>query len=209
MRKKRRARGHHDLTSNNSINPRTRGARVLLFARNFLRYPRKVGWVLPSSRFLVDEVLKQVDWEKARVIVEYGPGVGAFTSRLLERMRPDARLIAFEINPEFYQYLNTSFNDPRLLFVRESAADVDTVLERLGYSHADYIISGIPFKTLTPPLRDEIVRKTHSVLRPNGSFLVYQFSSAVLPYLEKVFGRVSRDFELLNILPAQLFYCAR
>jgi phospholipid N-methyltransferase len=157
----------------------------------------------------VDEVLKQVDWEKARVIVEYGPGVGAFTSRLLERMRPDARLIAFEINPEFYQYLNTSFNDPRLLFVRESAADVDTVLERLGYSHADYIISGIPFKTLTPPLRDEIVRKTHSVLRPNGSFLVYQFSSAVLPYLEKVFGRVSRDFELLNILPAQLFYCAR
>ena len=208
MRKKARVedyQGH----AKKSFKPAERTAQALLFARNFLRYPRKVGWVLPSSRFLVDEVLKQIDWQKARVIVEYGPGVGAFTSRLLERMRPDARLIAFEINPEFFQYLKSSFNDPRLHFVRESAADVDTVLDRLGCPHADYIISGIPFKTLTPPLRDEIVRKTHSVLRPNGSFLVYQFSSAVLPYLERVFGRVSRDFELLNILPARLFYCAR
>jgi phospholipid N-methyltransferase len=73
----------------------------------------------------------------------------------------------------------------------------------------DYVISGIPFKTLPHELRDVIVRKTHSVLRPNGGFLVYQLSGAVLPYLENVFGNVSRDFALLNIVPARLFYCAR
>ncbi len=168
-----------------------------------------VGWMVPSSRFLVKQVLKQIDWDKAGLIVEYGPGVGAFTTRVLERMRPDAKLVALEINPEFYGFLKCSVRDPRLHLVNESAAEIDTVLGRLGYPHADYIISGIPFKTIPHPLRDTIVRKTHSVLRPDGSFLVYQFSNAVLPYLEKVFGRVSREFELLNILPARLFYCAR
>ena len=36
--------------------------------------------------------------------VEYGPGVGTFTTKILERMRPDATLIAFEINPDFIKY---------------------------------------------------------------------------------------------------------
>ena len=184
-------------------------SQLFFFARNFLKHPNMVGWMLPSSSFVVDEVLKQVDWAEARVIVEYGPGVGTFTTKLLERMRPDATLIALELNPEFFQFLNGSLRDPRLKLIQGSAEDIDSVLSRLGYPHADYVISGIPFKTLPHPLRDTIVRKTHSVLRPQGSFLVYQLSSVVLPYLENVFGTVRRDVELLNIIPAQMFYCAR
>ena len=84
--------------------------------------------------------------------------------------------------------------------MHESASEIDAVLARLGFPLADYVISGIPFKTLPHALRDTIVRKTHSVLRPRGSFLVYQLSTVVLPYLENVFGSVSRDIELLNVL---------
>src|SRR5437870_11730486 len=133
-------------------------SQLFFFARNFLKHPNMVGWMLPSSSFVVDEVLKQVDWAEARVIVEYGPGVGTFTTKLLERMRPDATLIALELNPEFFQFLNGSLRDPRLKLIHESAAEIDTVLARLGYAQADYIISGIPFKTLPHPLRDTIVR---------------------------------------------------
>lgn len=194
-----------------NANPKsgTRLSQAMLFARNFLRHPGMVGWVLPSSRFLVNEVLKQIDWNKARTIVEYGPGVGAFTKRVLERMRPDAKLVALELNPEFFKYLEASLTDPRLHLFNDSATEIDRVLGQLGLGRADYVISGIPFRTIPHPLRDAIVRKTHSVLEPDGSFLVYQFSGAVRPYLERVFSRVSRDFELLNVLPARLFYCAR
>ena len=189
--------------------PASRTSQLVLFARNFIKYPNMVGWMLPSSPFVVDSVLKQVDWQNARVIVEYGPGVGTFTTRVLQRMRPDATLIALETNPEFFQFLGDSLRDPRLKLVHESAAEIDAVLARLGFPHADYVISGIPFKTLPHALRDTIVRKTHSVLRPQGSFLVYQLSSAVLPYLQRVFGSVSHELELLNFVPARLFYCAR
>jgi phospholipid N-methyltransferase len=168
-----------------------------------------VGWMLPSSPFVVDGVLKQVDWEKARVIVEYGPGVGTFTTKLLKRMRPDATLIALEINPDFFKFLGKSLRDPRFHLVQESAADIDAVLSRLGISHVDYVISGIPFKTLPHALRDTIVQKTHDVLNPTGSFLVYQLSKVALPHLENVFGTVKRDFELFSFIPAHMFYCAR
>src|SRR5258705_5203082 len=104
--------------------PASRASQLLLFARNFVKHPNMVGWMLPSSPFVVDSVLKQVDWEAARVIVEYGPGVGTFTTSVLERMRPDATLIALETNPEFFQFLNGSFRDPRLRLVQESAAEI-------------------------------------------------------------------------------------
>jgi len=201
----------YDQGQKTSATTRTKGpfGRFMLFARNFVKHPTMVGWMLPSSPFVVQDVLKQVDWNRARVIVEYGPGVGTFTAEVLKRMHPEATLIALEINAEFFNFLNGSLRDPRLRLIHQSATEVDAVLKDLGFAHADYVISGIPFKTLPHALRDSIVRKTYSALRPSGSFLVYQLSSAVLPYLENVFGKVSRDTQLLSIIPARLFYCAR
>src|SRR5690348_10111120 len=95
-----------------------RVSELLLFARNFVKHPNMVGWMLPSSPFVVDSVLKQVDWDAARVIVEYGPGVGTFTRKVLERMHPDATLIALETNPDFFKFLNGSLRDKRLRLIQ-------------------------------------------------------------------------------------------
>lgn len=185
----------------------SRAAQILLFASNFLKYPAMLGSVIPSSRFLIEEVLDQVDWVRARVLVEYGPGVGNFTEQILRRMKPDATLLALETNPEFVRFLGESFADPRLQVVHGSAADVDRILRQRGLDKADYIISGIPFSTMPPALRESILKTTHGVLDPTGAFLVYQFSARVLPDLRRIFGRVERSFEPFNILPAQMFFC--
>ena len=50
-----------------------------LFARNFIKHPTTLGSVIPSSRFLVNDLMSQVDWGRAQVVVEYGPGVGTIT----------------------------------------------------------------------------------------------------------------------------------
>jgi phospholipid N-methyltransferase len=184
-------------------------SQLLLFAWNFLCHPQKIGWFLPSSPFVVDEVLRQIDWQRARVIVEYGPGLGTFTRDILKRMRPDAALVAFETNDAFCKYLKDSLHDPRFHLLPESATEIEPALQRLGLPSADYVISGIPFKTLPEKLRGEIVQKTHAALQPDGLFLVYQLSGAVRPYLESVFGCVRHDFEFLSIPPGRLFYCAR
>src|SRR5215831_17475164 len=95
-------------------NTRSGAAEMLLFASNFIRHPHMLGSIIPSSRFLVNQVLAPVDWERAMVIVEYGPGVGTFTAEILKRMRSDARLVVFETNDDFVKFLRNSLPDPRL-----------------------------------------------------------------------------------------------
>jgi len=179
----------------------------LLFARTFFRHPLMLGSVIPSSRFLIREVLDPIHWGRAQVIVEYGPGVGTITGEILARMRPGATLIAIETNPEFVHYLRQAYPDERLRVVQGSAADVREILREQGFNDASYIISGIPFSTLPAPARERILRDTKAALEPGGSFLVYQFSSRVLADLKRIFGDVQRGFQLLNILPAHLFFC--
>jgi phospholipid N-methyltransferase len=184
----------------------TRGADVLLFARNFFRHPRMLGSLVPSSRFLIRELLDPIRWERARVIVEYGPGVGGITAEILKRMRPDAELIAIETNSEFVSFVRTMLPDARLHVVEGSAADVGSILRSLGHERASYVISGIPFSTLPHREREHILRQTRAVLETDGKLAVYQFSSRVLPDLERIFGYVERGFAPLNVLPAHLFF---
>ena len=184
-----------------------RNGHRLLFARSFFRHPVMLGSVIPSSRFLIREVLDPIHWGRAHVIVEYGPGVGTITGEILERMRTTSTLIAIETNPDFVSYLREAYPDERLRVVQGSAADVKTILQQHGFTNASYIISGIPFSTLPAPLREHILRDTKAALEPGGAFLVYQFSARVLADLKRIFGQVERGFQLLNILPAHLFFC--
>jgi phospholipid N-methyltransferase len=182
---------------------------TLLFAKTFFKHPAMLGSLIPSSPYLSNHLLEQIDWRSVRVAVEYGPGVGTLTQGILARLAPDAKLVAIETQPDFVDYLRRSFSDPRLHILHGSASEVGDIFERLQLESADCIISGIPYTTLERSVRDKILRESWRVLRPNGAFLVYQFTGAVLPYLRQVFGRVHQDFELRNILPARIFYCVR
>ena len=122
-------------------------------------------------------------------------------------MRPDARLVAIEMNPDFVSFLRKTLVDERLHVVEGSAADVKEMMQKFGLTKADYIISGIPLGSMPPSVREPILRNTCEVLAPGGSFLVFQFTTRVLPDLYRFFRYVRRKFEPLNILPAHLFFC--
>lgn len=188
--------------------PASRNGARLLFARTFLKNPVMLGSVIPSSRFLIEAVLEPIDWARAKVIVEYGPGVGTITGEILKRMRSDATLIIVEMNREFVAYLRAAFNDTRLVVVDGSAANVRDILTENGFANAEYIISGIPLGSMPVQVREKIVRETKDALAPGGAFIVYQFTSRVLPELQRVFEVVKRGREWLNVLPAHLFFCA-
>lgn len=180
---------------------------VALFARNFFKYPSMLGSVVPSSPFLVKDLMAQVDWDRARVLVEFGPGVGTITREVLKRMRPDAVLLVIELNEDFVQYLGTTIRDPRLRVVHGSAAHVRRILAEQGLAPADYIISSIPYSLLPETLRQEIVAESRHALKAHGSLLVFQYNRTLLPYLKSSFGTVKLNFQLFNILPALIFHC--
>lgn len=180
-----------------------------LFLQQFIRHPRMVGSVIPTSEIAIQALLNPVGWREVRCVVEYGPGTGVFTRRILDRLGPDARLIAIDTNPMFVRHLRQNIVDERLICVEGSAADVEDILAREGFEAADYIISGLPFSTLPPEVADEIAAATARAIRPGGKFLVYQYSRFVLSRLERFFGHVDQDIVWRCIPPARLFWACK
>jgi phospholipid N-methyltransferase len=176
------------------------------FLRGFLKNPVMVGSIIPSSRVLIDKMLEPVDWANTKLFVEYGPGVGTFTKPVLDRLGPDATLLTIDTNPDFTHYLKQLIDDPRLIAVTGSAADVETILSDRNLGEADYVLSGLPFSTLPPGVGDAIAGATAKVIRPGGAFLVYQFSPKVRDFIEPHFARIKRGFEWINVPPATLFW---
>jgi phospholipid N-methyltransferase len=176
------------------------------FLRGFLKNPVMVGSVIPSSRVLIDKMLAPVDWANTKLFVEYGPGVGTFTRPLLDRLSPEATLVTIDTNPEFTRYLNGAIDDPRLVAVNGSAADVEAILADRDLGSADYVLSGLPFSTLPAGVGEDIAEATANVLRPGGAFLVYQFSPKVLDFIRPHFAPIKRGFEWINVPPATLFW---
>ncbi len=178
-----------------------------IFARNFVRHPKMLGSAIPSSRFLVNRRLPPIAAPPPPPLPPPPPRAPVFTAEILRRMGPDAALIAFELNDDLVDFLRRSIGDPRLQIVHGSAADVRTVLEGLGHTRADYIVSGIPYTTMPASVRDKILQESRAMLAPGGMFLVYQFSRASLPFVRQVFSDVRVAREMLNIPPATTYVC--
>ena len=179
------------------------------FLRGFLKHPVMVGSIIPSSRVLIEKMLRPVDWENTKLFVEYGPGVGTFTRPILELLGEDAKLLTIDTNPDFTKYLKESIDDERLITVTGSAADVEKILADRGFDKADYVLSGLPFSTLPPGVGDAIAEATSKVIRKGGAFLVYQFSPKVRDFIAPHFERLDRGFEWVNVPPATLFWAWR
>lgn len=176
------------------------------FLRGFIKHPVMVGSIIPSSKATVDKMLAPVDWANCKLFVEYGPGVGTFTEHVLERMAPDATLIAIDTNPDFIRYLRQKFSDSRLFPVTGSAIDVRQIIADCGFEKADYVLSGLPFSSLPAGVGPKIAEETAAAIRPGGAFLVYQFTPKARDFMVPHFDRIDRGLEWLNIPPCQLFW---
>jgi phospholipid N-methyltransferase len=179
---------------------------AILF-RRFLARPLQVAYVLPSSKGLVRRVLDKMDFEKARVFVEFGAGEGCYTRELAKRLAPDAKLLAFELDNHLADHLREQFRgDDRVLIYNQDAASFREELHKLGFSEADYVVSGIPFSYLEPKKKKEILRAVHEGLTPDGQFIVYQVTPELKAHT-KMFAAHEVEYFLASIPPMFIVAC--
>ena len=179
------------------------------FLGEFIRNPRELGSVTPSSRYLTRAVLGEIDFARAKRIAELGPGTGVFTRALLERLAPDGELLAIETNQEFVELLPRELPDPRLVVVQDSAERLAELAAARGWDGADVVVSGIPYSLLPRPVTGGILRAAARTLRPGGLFVGYQYSPYLRPYMKAAFGNVRYRFVLLSVPPAFVYACRR
>ena len=182
----------------------------LKFFGAFVRSPKTIGSIIPTSAQVIRHILQGIDWKSTRLIVEYGPGIGTITQPILDRLHPDARLIAIDMNAGFIDHLNRNIQDPRLIAVHGSATDVRRIIaDHMTDSHADYIISGLPFSTLPHGMDDHIMSETAQALSPSGALLVYQYSRYVVSLLRSHFASVVETRIWANIPPCHVFKASK
>jgi phospholipid N-methyltransferase len=176
----------------------------LRFLRAFAANPRQVGAILPTSRAAVRDMLDLGDVPGAGLVVELGAGTGVQTGEILARMRPDARLVALEIDPGLARLLEDRYDDPRLQVVCDSAENLQ---EHLDGEQADVLVCALPFTSLEPGLRKRILESLPRALAPRGVALVIQYSPLIQSELRRLFPSVRRRISVMNVPPAFLFAC--
>ena len=175
-----------------------------VFLQGFVEHPVMVGSIIPSSRFTIRTMLAPVDWDRCKLFVEYGPGVGTFCRPVLDHLRSDGTLIVIDTNRLFIDYLNRHIHDSRFIAVHGSAEDVEEIIRAHGHDQADYILSGLPFSTLPDGVGHRIAAATYRAIEEGGAFLTYQFSKVARDLTGQHFDRVDSDWEYLNIPPCCL-----
>ena len=174
---------------------------AISFLRESLRNIKTVGTVTRSSPALCKGAIKPVDFASARYLVELGAGDGVITKYILEAMHPEARLLAFEVNPAFCERLRT-LEDARLVVVEDSAERLKEHLDANEFAEVDAVVSAIPFVSLPKALADTIVRLCRDVLRVGGPFCQVHYSLIRKKVYRGIFGNVKVDFIPLNVPPA-------
>ena len=166
---------------------------------------RSIGSVTPSSRFLVERMVKSAELADAKLVVEYGPADGVITRDLLKKMSPDARLIAVEFNEKMHAALLEKVKDPRLTAIRGDVRRIDDLLAAQGVTAVDRIVSCIPFALFTGRERHEILTKTTNLLAPGGRFVAFGYTTHLITMLKDYFRDVDIQFEVRNIPPSFIF----
>ncbi len=176
----------------------------LAFLREAARSFRDTGAVARSSRFLVDRMLRRVDFTAPGLhVLEYGTGEGCITREILEQLPPDGRLTAFELNPVFAERI-ASMNHPSLRTINGGAQLTGRYVEPAS---VDYIVSSLPLSNIPDAVKKLILNEAKRALKPGGLFVQYQYALQDYQLIREHFSEVDLSFTLLNLPPAFVYEC--
>ncbi|MDE5413240.1 class I SAM-dependent methyltransferase [Alkalihalobacterium chitinilyticum] len=181
----------------------------LTFLFQYIVNPKTVGAILPSSSFLGDKMIEHINFDNAKYIVEYGPGTGVFTEKLLKKRNPNTIIMLLENNEEFYLLLKEKFKmEKNLYIVNGSAEKIEQYLQKYKVPYADYVISGLPFASLPEQVSHNILLNTSKILDKDGQFITFQYTKMKKALIEQFFTKIEIKRELRNVPPAYVFNCS-
>ena len=181
----------------------------LLFLGKFLKHGTAIASLAPSSPWLSRTTVRNLDWDRAKVLVELGAGTGPITKVLAEKARPDCRVVVLERDPDFARILRERFQGYKNFDVIEGdVRDLTAILERLGISQVDAVISGLPVPSFPKDLQRDLFRVVKKILVPGGTYnQITEMPWVYLRFYRKFFQDVQFAFEPRNLPPAGAYYC--
>ncbi|SFS43992.1 class I SAM-dependent methyltransferase [Saccharopolyspora flava] len=188
----------------------------LTFVGRAVQHPSKVGAVLPTSEHVARAVADVVPSNRPSTVLELGPGTGALSGPIRQRIAPGSRHLAVEIDPALVRYLNRI--KPWLEVIEGDASDLRKILADAGVDRVDAVISSIPWTLLPGDKQRELLHETASVMSPSAVFTTVTYLTTLWRAQTKEFvGALDETFDEVfprsavwrNIPPARVYACRR
>lgn len=164
---------HAPKKKKNEANPIAQAAEALAFLARFAARPTQVGALFPSSRELAEAMLEGIELKSGDIVVEFGPGTGAFTEAVLERLPEGAKYLGIERDPHFHGHLEDRF--PGIDFHHGSAEELPDLLSHRGWEKPRLILSGLPFASMPLEIQELILTATRETLHEEGEFRTFTY----------------------------------
>ncbi|QWI72945.1 methyltransferase (plasmid) [Bacillus mycoides] len=184
--------------------------KCIKFLTEFVKNPQNIGAITPSSERLAVKMVETINFEEAKYIVELGPGTGPFTKEVMKRKKKQTLLILIESNEVFVKELQKQFHgDKSVVIIHGLAENIKKYMGKLHIEKVDYVLSGLPFTSLSKKVSSCIIKNVKDSIQENGQFIIFQYSLAKKSCIQTFFPNILIKRVWLNIPPAYVFLCKK
>lgn len=176
-----------------------------LFTVQAIKNFKQTGSLFRSSNYLARKIVEPIHTNKKITVVELGAGDGIITHTLLSTIHTDAALFSYEINEVFANKLN-KIEDTRLTILNNC---VSTIADEFEANSIDYVVSSLPLANIKREFKKQLLIDVSKVLKPNGSFIQYQYSKKDYKLLKQHFSSALTTLCYLNVPPAIIYNCKK
>ena len=181
----------------------------------FLKKPLTTGAVCASSESLAKVLTDEIDLETAGSAAELGPGTGAVTKVILDRIPQKCRFFTVELNADVIDAFHRKF--PVVTVYNDSAANLPELIRKENIPALDAVISGLPWAIFPDGLQEQILSAIVQSLRPGGCFTTFAYLQGMLlpsgqhfrRRIERIFSRVEKSSVVWNNFPPAFVYRCR
>ncbi len=152
------------------MKPGQQGPGFWHFTREFLRDPRGIGAVFPSSPFLARHMASLVP-SGPGTVVELGPGLGPVTRALLESGIKPEDLVLIERAEPMVHHLHQHF--PGIEIIHGDAARLTRLLAARLPVRA--IVSSLPLRSIPRPAVQDILKEIAGCSSPGTAYIQFTY----------------------------------
>ena len=127
----------------------------MYFLKAFINDPGAIGAISPSSQVLAKAMLDDLSLQAGDGILELGPGTGAFTIQIRQRLADAGDYLGVERNALFARLLGERF--PELRVVNGLAENVYELYQSDGLRQPKLIVCGLPLSIQRRLMLDSLV----------------------------------------------------
>lgn len=158
----------------------------LKFLFQFMKHPKIVGAIVPSSRTLAREICSLIPKDpkaSKRLILEVGPGTGTFTDTIIQKMNPEDDLHLVEFDAQFCHALTKKYSHlPNVtVFCRSFTEHYST-----NDTPYDFIVSGLPLNSFQAPFVESIFKKFKELTREKSTLSYFEY--LFVPNISRMFA---------------------